>query len=347
MALSHIYRSDIEAPSDIAAASLRSDRFRLEREDDWRRLDAIVTALEKGRPRRITDDDLLDLPVLYRKTASSLAVARETSLDSATLRFLESLVQRAWFQIYAPRGGFVDWLRQFLGGGWSAAVRRIWLDICIALFVMIAGTAMGWLMVANDERWFYSLVPEAMASGRVPGASRAALAETLAPHSSADGLGVFAASLFSNNTAVSILAFALGFAFGIPTLLLLIYNTALLGAMFYVFAEAGLGTEFGGWLAVHGTTELGAILLAGAAGVHIGRTMAFPGDRSILAAMQEAGARAATVMAGCVIMLILAGLLESFARGLIGSTAIRYAIGGGLALFWVVYFAAFRPKAVR
>ena len=43
--------SDIETPADIEAASLRSDKFRLERQVDWQRLDAIVTALEKGRPR--------------------------------------------------------------------------------------------------------------------------------------------------------------------------------------------------------------------------------------------------------------------------------------------------------
>ena len=98
---------------------------------------------------------------------------------------------------------------------------------------------------------------------------------------------MFAAYLFSNNTGVAIMAFALGFAFGIPTLLLLVYNMALLGAMLWVFVDAGLGWEFAAWLSVHGTTELGAILLAGAAGLHVGPAMAFPGSRSIMAAAQR------------------------------------------------------------
>ena len=59
MALSLFSKKEIEAPPDIAAASLRSDRFRLEREGDWKRLESIVVCLEKNRPRRISDDDLL------------------------------------------------------------------------------------------------------------------------------------------------------------------------------------------------------------------------------------------------------------------------------------------------
>lgn len=331
-------RNEITPPADIEAASLRSDRFRLEREVDWQRLDAVVTALEKGRPRRIADEDVLDLPVLYRKATSSLAVARETSLDAATLDYLESLVRRAWFQIYGPRIGLIGWLRRFLGGGWSAAVRGIWLDICIALFLMVAGSVVGWLLVARDSDWYYSLVPGERSGGRVPGASAEALRETLATQDHGQGLTIFATFLFSNNTGVAILAFALGFAFGIPTMLLLVYNMVSLGAMMWVFAQAGLQWEFSAWLAVHGTTELLAILLAGGAGIHVGRSMAFPGNRPILAAAATHGTRGAEVMAGCTIMLIIAALLEGYVRQLVGSPATRATVGGVMLAFWLLYF---------
>jgi len=347
MALSFFKQADIITPPDIEAASLRSDKFRLEREVDWQRLDNIVTALEKGRPGRISDDDLIDLPVLYRKTASSLAVARETSLDAAAIAYLEALVRRAWFQIYGPRMTLAGWLRRFLGGGWSKAVRDIWLDICISFAVMVAGTIVGWLLVAQDRDWFYALVPGGMANGRGPGADPEVLRESLSSTQSAEGLSTFAAYLFSNNTGVAIMAFALGFAFGIPTILLLVYNMALLGAMLFVFAEAGLGWEFAAWLSVHGTTELGAILLAGAAGLHVGRTMAFPGTRSILVAAQQSGVRAAQVMAGCTIMLLIAGLLEGFVRQLVGDAITRATIGGVLLALWCAYFALMRTPAER
>ena len=72
MALALFRKPEVVPVPDIEAASLRSDRFRLERESDWRRLEGIVVCLEKNRLGRISDDDLLALPVLYRQAASSL-----------------------------------------------------------------------------------------------------------------------------------------------------------------------------------------------------------------------------------------------------------------------------------
>ncbi len=333
----------------IAAAALRSDRFRQEREGDWQRLEAIVRRMEAGRMGKVPDEDLLALPVLYRTVASSLSVARETSLDAATLAYLEALVQRAWFLVYGPRTGFAAWLRRFLGGGWSAAVRAIWFDLLIALAVMVAGTVVGWLLVSSDPDWYFSLVPSQFADARVPGASHEALKATLfhqpGEHQE-DALSVFAAYLFSNNAQVSILAFALGFAFGIPSLLLLVQNTGTLGAMLWLYHGQGLTLDFVGWLSVHGTTELFAILLAGASGLHVGRSIAFPGAKGTMQSIREAGQRAATVMTGVVLMLVVAAMLEGFARQLINNTEGRLTVGLSMLAIWLAYFFTFRrdPK---
>ncbi|HUD30591.1 MAG TPA: stage II sporulation protein M [Novosphingobium sp.] len=331
--------------SAIEIAALRSDRFRMDREADWQRLEAIVARMEKGRLRGISDEDLLALPGLYRTVASSLSIARETSLDAATLAYLEALVQRAWFVVYGPRSSLTEWLRGFLGGGWSAAVRGVGFDILVALAVMMAGVAVGWLLVSHDPEWYFALMSREMAGARVPGATPEALRATLFGDSEQQGMSVFAARLFSNNAQVSILAFALGFAFGIPTLLLLVHNLALLGAMGWLYHGAGLLTDFAGWICVHGTTELFAILLAGAAGLHIGRAIAFPGDRPVLQATAEAGRRAALVMTGVVLMLVVAALLEGFARQLVDDTFGRFAIGGSMLAAWCAYFFAFRGNA--
>ncbi|WP_086738842.1 stage II sporulation protein M [Erythrobacter colymbi] len=336
-------RGQVEASPDIESATLRSDRFRLEREGDWKRLEAILVRMEKGGLRRIADDDLIALPALYRTAASSLSVARETSLDAATLSYLEGLVQRAWFQVYGPRQGFLRWLRSFIFGGWSRAVRELWLDICIALFVMVAGTVVGWLLVAQDESWYYRLYPGRMGDPRQPGASREELLQVIGHDEGAAGLAGFAAQLFSNNSGVCILAFALGFAFGIPSLMLLVHNTAMLGALLWLYDGQGLIVDLAGWLSVHGTTELFGILLSGAAGLHIGRAMAFPGKLPVLGSAAAAGRRSAVVMVGVVIMMIVAALLEAFPRQLVTDTGSRFVIGGSMLVFWLAYFILYRP----
>ena len=322
----------------IAAAALRSDRFRQEREADWRRLEAIISRIERGSLRRLSDGDMLALPVLYRTVASSLSVARETSLDAATLAYLEALVQRAWFLVHGPQITLWMWLKRFFGGGWSRAVRALAPDIAIGLAVMVAGTFAGWTMVAADPAWFAAFVPVALAETREPGASRAVLRATLFGHARQDGLSVLAAGLFSHNSQIAILAFALGFAFGVPSLLLLAQNGGMLGAFLWLFHSQGLTLEVAGWLSIHGTTELFAVLLAGAAGLHIGRAIAFPGARSVLVAASEAGRRAALVMVGAVLMLLVAALLEGLARQLIEDTIARLAVGWGMLALWLVYF---------
>lgn len=328
----------------IAAAVLRSDRFRIEREADWARIDAMVTAMEKGRHKSLSDDDVMALPVLYRNLLSSLSIARESSLDAGLIAYLESLTLRAYFIVYGTRTTFGGWCRSFFGGGLSRAVRAIWVDILIALAAMVIGALLGFWLVDADPQWFYRLVPAQFSDVRVPGASREALLGTLFGKQEGEGLSVFAAYLFNNNAQVAIMAFALGFAFGVPTVLLLVYNMTTLGAMLWVFGLRGLTTEFIGWLSIHGTTELLAILLAGAAGLHIGRALGFPGQRHHLAALSAAGRTAAQVMAGVIVMLICAGLLEGFARQLIQSTPMRYAIGYGILTLWLAYFFAFRPR---
>jgi uncharacterized membrane protein SpoIIM required for sporulation len=340
-------RDSAAALPESGEAGLRSDRFRLEREADWLRLEAIIRAMEKGRLRRIDDADLLALPTLYRTAASSLAAMRETSLDAATLAYLEHLVQRAWFQVYSPRLGFFGWLREFLFGGWSRAVRALSPDILIALGMMVTGVFVGWLLVASDPEWYYRLVPSGQGEARVPGASREELAGTLFGKQEVAGLSTFAAYLFSNNAGVCILAFALGFAFGLPTLLLLVHNMALLGALLWLFDGQGLVVELAAWLSVHGTTELFGILLSGAAGLHIGRAMAFPGDRAVLDAAAAAGRRSAVVMVGVVIMMIVAALLEAFPRQLVQATPQRFAIGAAMLAFWLAYFFLYRPRGKR
>ncbi|MFT4056015.1 MAG: stage II sporulation protein M [Novosphingobium sp.] len=339
--------SNSAANAAIESAALRSDRFRLEREADWQRLENIVVRMEKGRLRGISDEDLLALPGLYRTVASSLSIARETSLDAATLGYLESLVQRAWFVVYGPRSSLWEWLRGFLGGGWSRAVRGIGFEIGIALLVMVAGAVVGWLLVSHDPEWYFALMGREMAGERVPGASAEALRGTIFGNTDKTGMSIFAAQLFSNNAQVSILAFALGFALGIPSLLLLVHNLAGLGAMGWVYWKAGLLLDFAGWISIHGTTELFAILLSGAAGLHVGRSIAFPGNRPVLTATAEAGRRAAVVMVGVVLMLVVAALLEGFARQLVDQTPARLAVGGFMLLAWSAYFFAYRGRAGR
>lgn len=317
---------------------LKSQKFRQAREADWRRLERLMDKAEKGSARQLSDEEILAIPVLYRSTLSALSVARETSLDRALTRYLETLCARAYFFVYGSRSTLSGRLGSFFRQDWPAAVRTVWKETCASGLLLLGGAVAAAVLVGQEPDWFYAFVPAEMAGGRDPAASTETLRATLAGEDTSAGLSAFATFLFTHNARIAILAFALGFALCIPTGLLMLYNGATLGAFVALFASRGLGFEVGGWLLIHGVTELFAVILAGAAGLRIGWAVAFPGDRDRLNSAAEAGRTAATVVAGVVVMLFVAGLLEGFGRQLIESTPIRYTVAVTSGLIWGMYF---------
>lgn len=322
-------------------------RFRAERETDWVRFETLLGKLESGSTRAMSTDELLELPVLYRATLSSLSIARATSLDRQLLDYLESLSMRGYFLIYGVRASRGARIAQFFAQDWPAAVRAVWKETLIIALIIILGMATSWSLVAASPDWYHAFVDAGMSGGRDPQASEAFLRDTIFGKSDESGLHIFATYLFTHNSQVSILSFALGFAFGVPTMMLEFYQGLSLGAMVAVFAGKGLGVEFGGWLFIHGTTELFAAALSGAAGLRIGMAVVFPGDMDRLSAAAKAGKTAGLVMVGVILMLVVAGLLEGFGRQLINDTGVRYAIGSLMITAWCVYFYAPRRRFAR
>ena len=72
--------------------------------------------------------------------------------------------------------------------------------------------------------------------------------------------------------------------------------------------------------------------------MRIGWAIANPGELSRLAAAAEAARSAALALAGVIVMLFAAGLLEGFGRQLITSDVLRYAVAIATGLFWCAYF---------
>jgi uncharacterized membrane protein SpoIIM required for sporulation len=311
--------------------------FRAAREHEWARLEEILRRAEERSVRALDDEDLRALPVLYRGALSSLSVARETSLDLELVTYLEGLCARAYFFVYGVRTPLTSRIAAFFARDWPLAVRSLWRETLVALLLVAVGAAAGYLLVTGDRSWFDSLFPFT-GDGRDFSASTEFLRNALYETRGDDPLAVFAAFLFRNNAEVSIFCFALGFAFGVPTVMLLIYTGAGIGALFSLYASHGLSLGLGGWIAIHGTTEFFAIILAGAAGFRIGWSVVFPGERTRLAAAAAAGRSASLAMAGVVLMLFGAGLVEGVGRQLIVEDWARYTIGGIMLAFWCAYF---------
>ena len=324
-------------------AGLKSLRFRAEREDDWRRLDRMLRKAEARSASALTDDELVELPVLYRAALSALSSARATSLDQALVAYLESLCERAYYFLYGVRGRLGQRFVDFLARGLPLAIKGLWRETLIATGIFVLGAMVAYGMVGADPDWFYTFM--GAPDGRDPSSTVEELRKVIYGDGDKDGLSVFATFLFTHNAQIALLCFALGFALCVPTAYLLLTNGAMLGAFVAMHVEKGLGFEISGWLLIHGVTEIFAVLLAGAAGLRIGWSVGFPGERSRLEALRISGTEGAVVMGGVVMMLMFAGLLEGFGRQLITNDIARYAVALVTAIFWAGYY--YLPRKVR
>jgi len=337
-----------DSPSAVARAAgkptltLKSSEFRKGREEGWRELETLVAHVERRGVRTLSLHELQRLPILYRAALSSLSVARTIALDRNLLLYLENLALRAYLVVYGPRIGVGEGLRTFFRHDLPAAVRSARWHIVIATLALLVGVAAGFLLTLQDEAWFSSFVPGGLAGGRGPASTRADLLDKVifAPAPSAlEAFGIFANFLFSHNTLVGLMTFGLGLAAGVPTIMLNVYQGLVLGAFLALHYNRDLSLDFLGWVSIHGTTELGALVLLAAGGLVIADKILFPGRYGRIENLALHGRQAAQIAAGAVVMLFVAAILEGGFRQLVASTPARFAIGLGMGAFWIVYFS--------
>ncbi len=252
----------------------------------------LLRRIERRSIRALSLDELQRLPMLYRAALSSLSVARTIALDRNLLLYLENIALRAYLAVYGPRVNPGEGLREFFIHDLPAAVRAARWHILVAALALLVGVAAGFILTVQDEAWFSSLMPAGLAGGRGPSSTAADLRskELFAPWPGAvEAFGIFANVLFSHNTVVGLMCFGLGLAAGIPTLLLAAYQGLSLGAFVALHYNRGLLVECLGWVSIHGTTELGAIILLAAGGLVIADKILFSG--ALLADRKSRAAR--------------------------------------------------------
>lgn len=321
------------------APVIRSVRFRAEREADWRQLDALVAKTEKNGVHSLDWSEAQALARLYRQAANSLSVAREISLDKGLLTYLEALVSRTYLAVYAPQDTVAGLVGRFFREGAPQAMRACWAHILIGFLCMALGVMVGYGLYFQDTSWYHVFVPGGLGDGRGPGASTEYLRSVIYDDDpEVSGLGSFASFLFSHNTRIAIFVFGLGAFVCLPAILLTAYNGTLLGAFVALHVDRGLGWDIGGWLSIHGVTEISAICIASGAGLKLGTAVLFPGQRTRKDALRVAGRTAVKVALVAAVMLVAAALLEGFGRQLVQDMTTRYVIGWGIGALWLAWF---------
>lgn len=308
---------------------------------DWDELRRLVgRARRVGGARHLSAAELARLDRLYRVTMIHMAQVRSRVRNKALLDNLSRLVAQAHSVVYvAPKRQPLSRIPRFFATGFARAVARSGRFHIASCALFLIGVVCGSIVGVQHPEGAYSLFP-AMET-RLPGSSTEQLEYVL--RSGRDQGGgeklAFASFLLTHNTKVGFTACAAGIMCGVPTIFLMAYNGAMLGAFSTVHFQRGLGVELLAWLLPHGITELTAVILCGGAGLMLGAAVIRPGFRRRSEALVQGGREVMVLLLGVVPMFIGAGLVESFVRQSHLGTPARLLFALGTALFWVLYFA--------
>ena len=115
-----------------------------------------------------------------------------------------------------------------------------------------------------------------------------------------------------NNIAVAIVTYVLGIFFSIGTIIKLFQTGLMLGSFEYYFFSRGLGFKSITVVFLHGTLEIWAIVIAGAAGLILGNGILFPRTYSRSESFLKGGKDGLKILVGLVPVFIVAAFIEGF-----------------------------------
>ena len=291
------------------------ERFISEERPRWERLDTVL--------RRLSDDPWRELPVaearelegLYQRACADLARLRTYAADPGVRAYLEGLVARGYAEIHGQRAAGVrvhPWA--WLTKGFPQAFRRRAAAFWFALALTVAGAGFGAAALAFDPGAKEVIMPFSHLQGSP--SERVAQEEKQAREDKAHGSearATFAGSLMVHNTQVTLTAMALGLSAGVGTLVLMFYNGVILGAVALDYMSAGQSVFLAGWLLPHGSVEIPAMLIGGQAGFVLAGALIGRRERKPLGArLRAAVPDVATLCLGASLLLVWAGILESF-----------------------------------
>jgi uncharacterized membrane protein SpoIIM required for sporulation len=299
------------------------------RQSHWRRLEHLLDQVKSNGLRSLTRLELQELGLLYRQAAADLSALREDATGKSYARFLNLLLSRAHNTIYAGEKssarGIVHYYRYIY-----PKIFRNNLHLINAAFLLFLMGALAGVLLAMTRPDFlrFFLGPHMM--------------DTIDHHKMWTDSVVRAAPaessrILTNNITVSFFAFVYGLTGGSLTVLLLVFNGVLLGAVGTACWLNDLSLPLWSFVAPHGVLELPAIFIAGGAGLRLAQGLLFPGLLSRSDSLAKAGAEAVRLLMGVVPVLIVAGLIEGFISPSGLAWQWKFALGGSLAVIFYSY----------
>ncbi len=287
------------------------ERWVKTRRPSWEKLEELLRLVDQSGVAKLDRQQLQELGRLYRTASADLSRARAAKLGQNVLIYLNNLVVRGHNQVYQTKRNRWEDLVRYLMVGFPSHVRANFGYVFLAFLLTVIPMSIGFAFTVNDKHFAQfeyargqALVPEEMWSMIEK--------KKMWTDSVQDNSPAINGIIATNNIRVCINSFVLGITYGIGTALLLACNGLHLGAVFGLCYVYGMLPNIGTFVAGHGVFELMAIFISGGAGLLLGKALLLPGQLKRIDSLRIGAKTAGALFGGCIPMLLIAGLIESF-----------------------------------
>jgi uncharacterized membrane protein SpoIIM required for sporulation len=310
-----------------------SNQWIEKRAPHWDRLTTLVAAADASHMRGLSRSELRELALLYRQVASDLSTLRQDTTSVALANRVNHLLARAHHIIYSSRKSSWRNFFLFLRDGYPRAFRAQIMPVFASLVLLLLGTVLAAAFTLANPRFAAPILGPGIMNSIARHHMWTQSIVSVAPQESSH--------IMTNNLTVSFGAFAGGLLFGFGSVYVIFFNGMMLGAVAVACEKAGMALPLWSFVVPHGSLELPAIVIAGAAGIRLGWGMLFPGLFRWKDSVARAGGEAVQLVSGTIPMLFIAGCLEGFFSPSSAPVALKFSVGAGLFLLLNLWL--FRP----
>ncbi len=244
----------------------------------------------------------------YIQLTDDLSYARTFFPESSVVQYLNTLSSKAYYLIYQNKQEHSNRLSQFWTHEVPAALYESRSAFLVSLIIFLISMLIGVVSALENDSFIRLILGDQYVNMTLDNIEKG---DPLAVYGQMGPVSMFFL-ITGNNLMVSFVVFLFGLLTPIGTAFYLFRNGVMVGAFQAFFYKQSLMAVSTLTIFLHGTLELSAIVLAGGAGIVLGRSILFVETLPRKVAFVQGVLRGSKIMLGLVPFFILAGFIESF-----------------------------------
>lgn len=256
-------------------------------------------------PKKMSPDELADH---YIQLTDDLSYARTFFPESSIVEYLNALSSKAYYLIYQNKPEKSHRFFSF----WTKDLPKDLYDsryyFLLSLVVFVVSMFIGAVSAVKNDDFVRLVLSDQYVNMTLDNIEKG---DPLGVYSQMNEVPMFL-MITGNNIFVSFVVFLFGLLSPLGTFFHLFRNGVMVGAFQAFFYQHSLLTVASLGIFLHGTLELSAIVLAGGAGIILGKSFIWPGTLPRKSAFLRGVKKGTRIMIGLVPFFIMAGFIESF-----------------------------------